>query len=196
MRASLLLLLATIGITLGACGDDIQFADPPRKEDPHAGHNHGGLPAGHVPIEPGQASPGRIKTHSNEGDEGDPFADAEVTPSAQGDPNELLYSGTITLPEGVTLPDPAWVWVSAGFPPRGRPPVLTKLFTNPTWPLSFELRRGDVAFPGASVPAKADLVIYVSVGKNKFVEGIVLKFDPSEVKPMGTEGLALKLKKP
>lgn len=191
-RTFLGLLLVSIAV-LASCGDDIQFADPPVRDDPHAGHDHGpNLPPGHPP-----ASSKKIPTHGGTVDENDPFKDADVgEQQTAGDPTEVLYSGTLTLPEGYVLPDPAFVWVSAGHPPRGRPPVLTKLYTGPTFPLAFELKRGDVAFPGASVPATADLVIYVSVGKNRFVEGIVTRFEPSEAKPMGTKGLALKLKKP
>ena len=73
--------------------------------------------------------------------------------------------------------------------------MLTKLHKDAKFPLAFELRRGDVAFPGAAVPAEADLVVYLSVGKNRFVEGIVTRFAPSDPKPMGSKDLALTLKK-
>lgn len=183
------LLILFASLTFTACGDTVQFAEPPERDVSPAG-----LPPGHPTAGNPHASPG-------DGQQGttNPFDPADVGPGnteEAGDPNEVLYAGTVTLVDGVLLPDPAWIWVSAGHPPMGRPPVLTKLHENPSFPLTFELKRRDTAFPGAAVPKTADLVLYVSVGKSRFVEGIVLKVPPTEAKPMGTQDINIQVKKP
>jgi len=188
-RVSLILLSACV---LWSCGDAVKVAEPPTREkkpmvNPDAGpHGHAGHSA------PEGTTPHAQPSH-------DPFAAAPVSSAdakPAGDPEEVVYSGTVTLAEGVTLPDPCWLWVSAGNPPQGRPPVVTKLYESPEFPLTFELKRKDTAFPGASVPEKADLVLYASVAKNRFVEGIVLRVPPTAEAPMGTNGIAIEIKQP
>lgn len=175
---ALLPLLLVVALT--GCGDDVQFAEPPQR-DVASGHGAPGIP--HAPRQPAA----------------DPFAAADVSAGNKqeaGDPGEVVYAGTVTLADGVSLPSPLWIWVSAGHAPTGRPPVLTKLYENPAFPFTFELRRRDTAFPGAAVPDDADLVLYVSVGKNRFVEGIVLKVPPTEAKSMGAKDINIQVKKP
>lgn len=188
---SLVLMFLCSALVLTACGDDVQFAEPPKRDAaptrmPHA-HPHPG--GGHPESQGG----------SGGATEGDPFNPAEVSggnTGETGDPTELLYSGEVVVTEGLELPNPSWIWISAGHPPSGRPPVLTKLYENPTFPFKFELRRRDTAFPGAAVPKAADLVLYASVGKNRFVEGIVLKAPPTGVHSMGTKDIKIQVAKP
>ena len=187
-RSALMSLLAVLAVlALTACGDVVQFAEPPQPADSRA------------PLRPGHPLTPNPHAPADQPAAADPFDPADVgsgSTEEAGDPNEVVYTGTVTLGDGVVLPDPAWMWISAGHPPTGRPPVLTKLHANLTFPLTFELKRRDTAFPGAAVPKTADLVLYVSVGKSRFVEGIVLKVPPTEAKSMGTKDINIQVKKP
>jgi hypothetical protein len=121
----------------GGCGDDVQFAEPPKRTAPPTKPD---MPAGHPPTAPSTPSEA-VPSHA------DPFADqgggAKVEAPTQ-DPNAVAVAGEIALGEGATAPTPPFtLFVSLVEGAEGRMPVLVKKFDSPAFPARFDLKYGD-----------------------------------------------------
>ena len=189
-RGGGLLLLVVLG--LFACGDDIQFADPPVGEAETTGE----LPAGHPPL----PTPEAVPSHGQGGEGADPFADPseastplrDNTPDPRAD--EVVYRGEVRLAEGFQLPPTYTVYVSAGRPPNGRPPVLSRRYDKPTFPLTFELRRRDLAFGDTEVTGPLCLYLILSEkGPVLDKSGLYVRTTPGSPVALGAPDLVLTL---
>lgn len=157
MRRLLLVLCAALPL-LHSCGDDVQYASPPKRADTSGG---GHMPSGHPPTDgstqkpampaghptgAGSASrpdaPAPIPTHGA----ADPFAEegggAKVE-MPNVDPTKLVVAGEIVLGDGVKAPSPCFLFVSLVAGPQGRMPVLTKRYENVSFPFKFDLKYAD-----------------------------------------------------
>jgi len=189
MRRLVLLLLLVVGCT--ACGDDIQFADPPTREpaqravhDPHAGMRAAG---------PAETPAGA------EGEAGeDPFADPEeedATPeTGEAAGPRIYYEGTIELPEGFQLPSSYAVFVSA-YVPGGRVPALTRRYEKPSFPLHFQLTDKNAPFGAAPWDKEYTIgVIFSERGDVLPGGGKYSKTLHDKTLPPGTKDIVLRIK--
>ena len=78
--------------------------------------------------------------------------------------DHLWYSGRITVDPSVKLPAKYTIYVSAGYPPKGRPPVLSRRYDMPSFPLDFELRQEHQAFGNAKMDTP--LVLYLTMSES------------------------------
>jgi len=190
-------LLASMVMVLAGCGDDVQYASPPERE---TSSREAGLPANHPPL---SGSPTRTETPASHGTQPDPFAPAEVSGDpggAQDKPpaDKVWFKGRIEVDPSFELSARYTIYVNAGLPPKGRPPVLSRRYAGePKFPFDFELRQQDVAFGATKVDRP--LVLYVIISESGYVmaqTGLYVKttmygpFDPE------SEDVVLTLKKP
>lgn len=184
-----LVLLGCVLILAVACGDSVQIADPPNSDTEKPAE---------VPT-PGSTSVG---TH---GTAPDPFAPAEVPVPMAGSgtgAREVFYRGVVNIDPAIKLPSTYALFISAGFPPRGRPPVLSiKLSDAPKFPVSFELSSKDIAFGSTVVDPELPLVLYMSLSESGMVampgqtpRGLYINSPVSEPIKPGTMDVALTLK--
>lgn len=182
--AALVAILALFG-----CGDDIQLRDPPKSEEAEKTLGAGGQARGNPHARKGNphAAPFAGNPHAKGGTEApathgkadggvtkDPFLDPEdrkqkkamaqrsAAPSIP--PDHVWYSGRVTLDPSVKLPDRYTVFVSAGYPPKGRPPVLSRLYRKPKFPFDFELLQKNQAFGNAKMDTP--LVLYLTLSES------------------------------
>ena len=203
MKRIPLLVLALIGLSLclSACGDDVQFADPPERDTTASA-------PGHIPGHGGPSSkPPTPKPAGSPSGEEDPFGDAEVTsPSANASSGDatVFYRGEISVDPAIKLPDTYCLFVSAGFPPRGRPPVLSiKVDGAPKFPVSFELTKRDIAFGSTHVDPDKPLVLYVTLSESGMIpmpgqpsKGAYIRGSVSDPHKPGKMDVQLRLNKP
>jgi hypothetical protein len=150
MRALKIVGLALVASFAYSCGDDVQFADPPKRTpDPNAAPADvsGRMPPGHPPIEGSKPAPAPTKPPPTAPSTHDPFADEGAAPAVDApkqDPNAVAVAGVITLGEGAVAPSGKFsLFVSLVEGPTGRMPILSKRFDDPKFPFSFELRYAD-----------------------------------------------------
>lgn len=186
---------------LAACGDKVQFAEPPGGDA--AGAPPAGSPRFHGAAPEGGAGGSRpVESH---GAGADPFAEAEVGEAmpAPGVPSmDVFFRGRIELDPSIQLPGRYAVFVSAGFPPRGRPPVLSKRIDGtPPFPLEFTLTPADIAFGSTSVDPERPLVLYATISESGVVvmpgqtaRGFYLNSPPSEPCKPGAEDAVILMK--
>lgn len=203
MALRILLLAALIGLLpclFTACRDDIQFSAPPPKA-PASGR--GKLPAGHPPLD---SSESQASKAGGGAAEEDPFADpadahkpvTSGVATSQVDPNRVFFRGRVEVDPSLKLPATYAIFVCAGNPPRGSPPVLSKLYAGaPKFPFDFELRGKDLAFGDTAIDAP--MVLYLIVSEKGYVlaqEGLYFKTPPSEPIALDATGIVLTLKQP
>jgi hypothetical protein len=188
--------------TLIACGDSIQKDVELPSEKAAARQQNEGLPPGHPPL-----GGEKIDTHGGQdpqpqGHGHDPFGAADVPPSSGAAgavaADKVWFKGRVELDPSMKLPATYTIYVNAGLPPQGRPPVLSKRIAGePKFPLDFELQQKDVAFGATAVDRP--LVLYVILSESGFVmanEGVYIKtamegpFDPED------KNVVLTLKQP
>ncbi len=189
LLARAILASVIVCFSLAACGDDIQYQAPPNR------------PAAGSPTPTTTPAPEKIPTHTSDpfAEEGEP-AKPEPTPAATtaDDGEKLWYSGKIELDPSTVLP-PTWtLFISAGYPPEGRPPVLSIPMKGPLeFPLSFELRGKNKAFPDAKVDRP--LVLYAILSEKGYVlakEGVYFRTAATSTLPLETKDAVIVLKKP
>ncbi len=173
-RAALLFILS-----LAACGDDIQLASPPVAEKAER-------PAGH-PAHPG-----------HEAEEQDPFADGAApatTATEAAAAEETYFSGEVRLAEGMQLPATYTIYLMAGPPPTGRPPLLSRRYDKPSFPFTFNLGSGDIPFKDSKVAGPQVLSVIISEkGPVMATEGIYKRCTLEAAQAPGSKGITLELK--
>jgi hypothetical protein len=191
---------------LASCGDDIQKVAPPKRDAAERPNPHGQLPPGHPPMDGQPQQP--PNPHAPRGSDGsDPFADAaDAGKSIRGadsgpanDPEKVFYSGRVELDPSIKLPATYAVFVNAGLPPRGSPPVLSKKFADqPKFPLNFELRGKDMAFGDTKITGP--LILYVILSESGVIEvgpqQLYVKTLLPEPQAPGSSNLVLTVKRP
>lgn len=168
-----MLRLAALALLLVACGDDIQFAKPPAA-------------TGDAPAVSAEA---------------DPFADPheEAPPAAVRGAEEpaadtVYFTGRVELAAGFTPPETCTVYVMAGPAPTGRPPLLSRRYEKPVFPLQFELRHSDIPFRDSTVAGPQVLTVILSEkGPVLATEGVYLRCPLEAPQAPGTQGIVLSL---
>lgn len=200
MRSMAFAAVLGMAALFSCCGDDIQFSAPPDKGSTAAANPHQHLPAGHPPMSgagSGEAAPAPAGGHG-----GDPFADPkDAGKDVRGDggapaldPEKVYFTGRVELSPDFKLPPTYAIFVNAGHPPQGSPPVLSHRFPDqPKFPLAFELRGKDIAFGDTKVDAP--LVLYVILSESGFIErrGVYVKKVHPEPRAPGTQDIVLTL---
>ncbi|MAG59011.1 MAG: hypothetical protein CMJ83_22210 [Planctomycetes bacterium] len=188
-RATMLLLACAIGLV--ACGDSIQYADPPERELQ--------MPSDHPTLSGGKRPGAQGDPHGSTG-EADPFREADVGGGGVSTvpKDKVWFTGRVELDPSIKLPKTYAIFVSAGMPPKGRPPVLSRIIRDqPKFPLEFVLTQGDMAFGETKIDRP--LVLYVILSESGVVlakQGLYIKtamhgpFDPE------SKDVVLKLKRP
>lgn len=164
---------------LAACGDDIQLAAPPAAEKAAA-------PAAHPP------HPGHNAA------EEDPFADDGAPAGAASEAavaEETYFSGEVRLAEGLQLPATYTVYLMAGPPPSGRPPLLSRRYDKPSFPFTFSLGSGDIPFKDSKVAGAQVLSVIISEkGPVMATEGLYKRCTLEAAQAPGSKGITLELK--
>jgi hypothetical protein len=165
-------------LLLCACGDDIQFASPPAAEAQAAPMGHDAAPRGSA--------------------QEDPFAEeSPVAPSSTAvvPANETYFSGEVRLAAGLQLPPTYTIYVMAGPPPAGRPPLLSKRYDKPSFPFTFSLGSADIPFKDSKVAGPQVLSVIISEkGPVMATEGLYKRTPLDTPQAPGTSGITLELK--
>jgi hypothetical protein len=144
----LVLLFAT------ACGDKVQIAEPPSADSASVG----------PPPKVGTEDVGTHRTMRS------PFDEAEINDTSTGSnigEEVVFFRGVVSVDPSIELPPTYALFLSAGFPPKGRPPVLSKRIADaPALPFHFELTSKDIAFGSTEVDTERPLVLYVTISES------------------------------
>jgi hypothetical protein len=165
-------------LLLCACGDDIQFASPPARAAQSAPMGHAAAPS--------------------EAAEADPFA--EETPAAPSSTavapaDETYFSGEVRLAAGLQLPPTYTIYVMAGPPPAGRPPLLSRRYDKPSFPFTFSLGSADIPFKDSKVAGPQVLSVIISEkGPVMATDGLYKRAPLDTPQAPGTSGITLELK--
>lgn len=178
---TLRLLLCAGLLLLAACGDDIQYAAPPVSDNAvsHAGETaeeHAAHAAADPFADPADANAA---------------APATAAPSA----DQVYFSGRVELAPGFTPPATCTIYVMAGPPPKGRPPLLSRRYDKPTFPFEFTLAQSDIPFKDSKVEGLQVLSVILSEkGPVMATEGVYLRCPLETPQTAGATGIVLTIR--
>ncbi|MSR75585.1 MAG: hypothetical protein EXS14_08990 [Planctomycetes bacterium] len=174
-----LLLVLTLFV---ACGDDVQFVAPPGAVAETAAHEHA-----HDASDPfADAADAHAADQPAANTEGGAATSADAKP---------FFSGRVELAAGFTLPATYTVYVMAGPPPKGRPPLLSRRYDKPSFPLDFTLEQGDIPFKDSKVEGPQVLSVILSErGPVMATDGVYLRCPLAAAQAVGATGIVLTIR--